>query len=624
MEDLDQEQAIPTTINMSNKKKQLLSTAMKRTSEWIFSQEIPSDVTVNVGGASFSLHKFPLVSKCGYIRNLVSESSDTDLSVIEIPEIPGGAEAFELAAKFCYGINFEINTENIAMLRCAAEFLEMTEDHGVGNLVGRTEAYLNEVALKSIAGAVSVLHSSENFGEIAESIKLVSRCIDAIAYIACKESQFCLSGRSESSTEGVIPSSVSHPKPLVDWWAEDLTVLRIDVFQRVLYAMIARGFKHYALGPILMLYAQKSLRGLEMFGKGRKKIEPKQEHEKRVVLETVVSLLPREKNAMSVSFLSLLLRAAIYLETTVACRLDLEKRMGLQLGQAVLDDLLIPSYSFTGDTLFDMDTVQRILMNYLEYEVEGNRHGLGYNGDDEFVSPPPSDMERVGKLMESYLAEIASDRNLTVSKFISLAEIVPEQARITEDGMYRAVDIYLKAHPAISDMERKKVCSLMDCQKLSREACAHAAQNDRLPVQTVVQVLYFEQQRLRDVMNGNFIGGESPAFPPSKMNVYPTDIHPVVPDELSRLKRENETLKLELVKMKMKLKEIEKTSNTSTIGSPLVNTAPSVDKPPLPRKSFINSMSKKLGKLYPFVRSDGLTPPKTRTRPPKDRRHSIS
>lgn len=180
----------------------------------------------------------------------------------------------------------------------------------------------------------------------------------------------------------------------------------------------------------------------DIFGKGRKKIEPEQEHEKRVVLETIVSLLPREKNTMSVSFLSMLLRAAMYLETTVACRLDLEKRMGLQLPQAVLDDLLIPSYSFTGDTMFDVDTVQRIMVNYLEYEMDGRR--LGFNGDEEYVSPPPSDMERVGKLMENYLAEIASDRNLSVSRFISLAELVPEQARVTEDGMYRAIDIYLK------------------------------------------------------------------------------------------------------------------------------------------------------------------------------------
>lgn len=203
------------------------------------------------------LPQFPLVSKCGHLRKLVSESADADVATIEIPEVPGGAEAFELAAKFCYGINFEITTENIAMLRCVAEYLEMTEDYAVGNLVGRTEAYINEVALKSLAGAVSVLHSAEGLLPTAEKVKLVSRCIDTIAFVACKDSQFA-APRGVGELGGGAPNS----KPIVDWWAEDLTVLRIDLFQRVLIAMMGRGFKQYALGPILMLYAQKSLRGL--------------------------------------------------------------------------------------------------------------------------------------------------------------------------------------------------------------------------------------------------------------------------------------------------------------------------------------------------------------------------
>ncbi|ESW28725.1 hypothetical protein PHAVU_002G012500 [Phaseolus vulgaris] len=612
------EKIVAAGIDLSLKKKELLSSAMKRTSEWIFSQEIPSDVNVQVGEDSFSLHKFPLVSKCGYIRKLVSESNDADVSSIELSDVPGGAEAFELAAKFCYGINFEINVENIATLRCVAEYLEMTEDYSVGNLVGRTDAYLNEVALKTIAGAVSVLHMSETLLPIAERTKLVSRCIDAIAYIACKESQFCSSARSDSGSAGVVSSVASNQKPIVDWWAEDMTVLRIDIFQRVIIAMMARGFKQYAIGPILMLYAQKSLRGLDVFGKARKKIEPRQEHEKRVVLETIVSLLPREKNVMSVSFLSMLLRAAIYLETTVACRLDLEKRMAMQLGQAVLDDLLIPSYSFTGDTLFDVDTVQRITTNYLESQT-GNH--LLHNVDDEYFSPPQSDVERVGKLMENYLAEIATDRNLPVPKFTCLAELIPEQSRPTEDGMYRAIDIYLKAHPALSDMERKKVCSVMDCQKLSREACAHAAQNDRLPVQTVVQVLYYEQQRLRDAMNGN---GSGESSVDSKLNVYSSDLQPAS-NELSTLRRENQDLKLELVKLKRRLKEIETTTPKSAVNSPAVSASPSADKPPLPRRSFMSSVSKKLGRLSPFVRADGVAPfAKGRTKPNKNRRHSIS
>ncbi|KAL2906428.1 BTB/POZ domain-containing protein SR1IP1 [Bienertia sinuspersici] len=637
---------------MSSKKKELLSSAMKRTSEWISSQEVPSDVNIHIGDASFSLHKFPLSSKCGYLKKLISESNDSDVCNVEIHDIPGGSEAFELAAKFCYGFNFELSTENIAMLRCVAEYLEMTEDYAVGNLVGRTESYLNEVALKSLSSCVSILVTSENLLPMAEQVKLVSRCVDAIAILACKDSQFSGSNKIEGESEGGNSSLGPQQKAIAEfWWAEDLTMLRIDMFHRVMIAMTARGFKQYALGPLLMLYAQKSLRGYdlvkqEMISKGRKKLEPKQEHEKRVVLETIVSLLPRERNVLSVSFLAMLLRSSTWLETTVACRLDLEKRMALQLGQAALDDLLIPSYCITGDTLFDVDSVRRILMNYLESEVEGNH--LGYGVGEEHVSPS-NDLERVGKLMENYLAEIASDRNLTVSKFIGLVELIPEQARVTDDGIYRAIDIFLKAHPTLSDLERKKVCSVMDCQKLSREACAHAAQNDRLPVQTVVQVLYHEQQRLRDNMNETN-GGESNsstgAIVPSKtLNLYPTSTPST--EELLKLRRENEDLKIELLKLNMRLKEVDKRMNlidnannynnninintsTSATNSPANSFAPSVtagaadgdQKPPLPRKSFMNSV-KKLGRL--LLLADGvLTPSTRRTKSNKGRRHSIS
>ncbi|KAK1403741.1 BTB/POZ domain-containing protein SR1IP1 [Heracleum sosnowskyi] len=171
-------------------------------------------------------------------------------------------------------------------------------------------------------------------------------------------------------------------------------------------------------------------------------------------------------------------------------------------------------------------------------------------------------------------------------------------------------------------MERKKVCSVMDCQKLSREACAHAAQSDRLPVQTVVQVLYYEQQRLREVMDGSLSSGESPT-PASKVNVFSKDVHPV-PDELSKLQQENQDLKLELAKMKMQLEDIKRKTVKSSPNAPLVITYPSANKPPLSPKSIMNSMSKKLGRLNLFVRSDGTTPSKARNKPSKSRRHSMS
>lgn len=55
------------------------------------------------------------------------------------------------------------------------------------------------------------------------------------------------------------------------------------------------------------------------------------------------------------------------------------------------------------------------------------------------------------------------------------------------------IDVQL--HPGLPKAEKRKICSLMDVKKLSKGACIHAAQNDRLPLRVVVQVLFFEQLR---------------------------------------------------------------------------------------------------------------------------------
>lgn len=52
-----------------------------------------------------------------------------------------------------------------------------------------------------------------------------------------------------------------------------------------------------------------------------------------------------------------------------------------------------------------------------------------------------------------------------------------------------------QAHPDLNKSERKRLCRILDCKKLSMEACMHAAQNELLPLRVVVQVLFFEQAR---------------------------------------------------------------------------------------------------------------------------------
>jgi hypothetical protein len=52
----------------------------------------------------------------------------------------------------------------------------------------------------------------------------------------------------------------------------------------------------------------------------------------------------------------------------------------------------------------------------------------------------------VGKLVDGYLGEIAHDPNLGLSSFVDLSQSVPDFARPNHDGLYRAIDIYLKVN----------------------------------------------------------------------------------------------------------------------------------------------------------------------------------
>lgn len=51
-------------------------------------------------------------------------------------------------------------------------------------------------------------------------------------------------------------------------------------------------------------------------------------------------------------------------------------------------------------------------------------------------------------------------------------------------------------------MEKKKLCRILDSQRFSVAACMHAAQNERLPLRIVVQVLFGEQLKLREAITG--------------------------------------------------------------------------------------------------------------------------
>ncbi|KAE8778616.1 putative BTB/POZ domain-containing protein [Hordeum vulgare] len=117
----------------------------------------------------------------------------------------------------------------------------------------------------------------------------------------------------------------------------------------------------------------------------------------------------------------------------------------------------------------------------------------------------------VAKLVDGYLAEVGTDANLKCSQFQQIAALVPDYVRSLEDGLYRAIDNFITAHPWLTESEREQLCWLMNCQKLSLEVCTHAAQNERLPLRVVVQVFIFEQLRLRTTVASWFFFGENNA-----------------------------------------------------------------------------------------------------------------
>lgn len=116
-----------------------------------------------------------------------------------------------------------------------------------------------------------------------------------------------------------------------------------------------------------------------------------------------------------------------------------------------------------------------------------------------------------------------------------------------------------QAHQGLSDMERKRLCKLIDFQKLSQEAGAHAAQNERLPLQAIVQVLYFEQLRLRNALCCSYSVDEQKMTCQSRRVSSGALSAAMSPrDNYASLRRENRELKLELARLRMRLNDLEK------------------------------------------------------------------
>jgi len=221
------------------------------------------------------------------------------LDHIKLEDMPGGAQAFELAANFCYGITVEFNSANIAALRCAAHYLEMSEELQPGNLASKSEAFLSSVVLSSWQDSITALQCCETLHPWADKIHLTTSLVESIASkAACtaadpqawsyseprpimssmnsysstpctprtsfRNGQQLVSKHIVSASAATKQQHICTQQPVQDsaWWFQDVASLSIGYFIKVLAAMESKGsLKPQLLGAALEVYAHKWLPG---------------------------------------------------------------------------------------------------------------------------------------------------------------------------------------------------------------------------------------------------------------------------------------------------------------------------------------------------------------------------
>ncbi|XP_075508363.1 phototropic-responsive NPH3 family protein NPY1-like isoform X1 [Primulina tabacum] len=460
----------------------------------LVSSELLTDVIITIGEVKFHLHKFPLLSKSHKLRKLVSKSKYEIPDEIQLVEFPGGPKAFEICAKFCYGMVVTLNPYNVVAAFCAAEYLEMTEDIDLGNLVFKIDVFLNSCILQSWKDSIIVLQTTKTLLPWSESLKIVvARCIDSTASkTSADPSTITWSytyNRKMAVSDKMVPSVVKFPQKIEfvprDWWVEDICELDVDFFKQVIVMIKSKGrMEGVLIGEALRTYMARWLPdSLDTL--------VSQDHvlKNKSLVETIICLLLSDKGiSCSCSFLFKLLKVASLIGSDDLVVVDLVRRVAFKLDEANVSDLLIPARS-PQPTTYDIDLVQHLVEQFM---TNGKQISKNNKNDGDFVLEHGSWLT-VAKLIDGYLAEVACDPNLHVLNFIKLSRSIPESARPIHDELYAAINIYLKEHLSLSKAEKKNLCGLMDAKKLTRNAVMHAAQNNQLPLRVIIQILFFEQ-----------------------------------------------------------------------------------------------------------------------------------
>ncbi|KAL8150985.1 hypothetical protein V2J09_020793 [Rumex salicifolius] len=464
---------------------------------WSQETGLHAAIQVQVADRIFSLHKLPLCSRSGYFKKLLSDNTTTKIALPS--DFPGGSETFEMIGLFIYGSKTFIDPFNVASLRCAAEFLEMTSDFGYGNLCERTDLYLNQVVLQSWDDTLIVLQKLQSLLPYAEELLIDSRCIEALAFMACMEI-LDPEGRHDKSILSLEPLSSLHPwssdkaKEIVcqDLWIKDLITLPFEFFKRVVCSLRRQGMKEKYVSPIVVFYANKWIISTKtrkfwecLCDENYGNVDTSDDNNVLEILCGVLDLLPKGQKGskvIHVGFYFSLLSRSIELGLESKIRNMIIKQIVIMLPMARFEDFLIPKAN--GDEPVSSTTEFKLMINIFTSFV-----GLNPETDQS----PPIRCSVVADLWDSYLCHIALNPTMEPNMFLNLIQVVPLSYRARHDYLYRAISTFLQEHPSIKQEERDTLCQHLNCQKLSQEVCIEAVQNELMPLRLIVQALLIQQ-----------------------------------------------------------------------------------------------------------------------------------
>lgn len=338
----------------------------------------------------------------------------------------------------------------------------MTDKFSSCNLLQQSETFLEEMFHWSWGDVLFCLTTCEPFFSLADSSTLIDKLITTLLAKIAQNSDISLIFSSNSSSSSSPDNTMSRrirlssssnktntpdlSKPLSGsstnytssntkaWWFDDLATLSPMVIERVIRNLGAFGSDNNSL-----LLTKFTLHYLKTALQSKKKSLIYSKADYSGLADTAVyGVILMGRTAFSCRALFWVMRLVTGFGLSKVCSSGLERLIGSMLDSAKLDDLLISGGHSSSSTdgsnnvggVYDVNLVIRLIRVFVHCET---------------VSLPR--MKKVGWLVDQYLAEISPDHNLKISKFIGVAQSLPDSARDCFDGVYRAIDIYLEVIP---------------------------------------------------------------------------------------------------------------------------------------------------------------------------------